>query len=321
MSDQLSNDTTTKKGGSQILIIIGLFIALAVFAFLWSQKNTQLNECTNENLTLKSDMEGMNQMMSGYVDNMSNDLKADFKNMLSTYDKLIEKDASKADSLNMQKQKIQGLIDEINKNKRMSASQLFQLRKENETLRKIMRGYVTHIDSLNTLNIKLTSDLDKKTTELTTTSTERDSYKQLAEEKDAQVKKGSKLQAYGFRSIALRMKLNNTTEETNKANKAVQIKSSFTIGANPISDAGSKMVYLQVISPDGRTLQAKSSYELTIDGSSIPYSDKKEIDYKNESIDVSIFYDLKGEEATKGNYKVKIYCDGSLIGTDSFMLK
>lgn len=207
------------------------------------------------------------------------------------------------------------------KSGRLDGRTILQLKKENETLRKIMRGYVVHIDSLNTLNIKLTSDLDKKTTELTTTSTERDSYKQMAEEKDAQVKKGSKLQAYGFRSIALRMKLNNTTEETNKANKAVQIKSSFTIGANPISNAGSKMVYMQVISPDGRTLQAKSSYEIEIDGSNTPYSDRKEIDYKNESIDVSIFYDLKGEEATKGNYKVKIYCDGSLIGTDSFMLK
>ncbi|MDP4797901.1 MAG: hypothetical protein NWR50_03470, partial [Crocinitomicaceae bacterium] len=53
----------------------------------------------------------------------------------------------------------------------------------------------------------------------------------------------------------------------------------------------------------------------------IAFSDKKDIDYSNERIDLSIYYDMKGEEAIKGNYKVKIYCDGNLIGTDSFTLK
>ena len=33
---------------------------------------------------LEADMQGMNEMMAGYVGNMSNDLKTDFKNMLKT---------------------------------------------------------------------------------------------------------------------------------------------------------------------------------------------------------------------------------------------
>jgi hypothetical protein len=275
----------------------------------------------NETTLLKSDMEGMNQMMSGYVGNMSNDLKTDFKNMLKTYDALIEKDKSKADSLNVQKEKIQSLIDQINKNKNMSASQLFQLRKENETLRGIMKSYVIQIDSLNTLNLKLTSDLDQTTTTLNTTKEERDMFKLDAEEKGAQVKKGSKLQAFGFGSVGLKMKLNNTTEVTNHARSVVQIKSSFTISENPITPSGKKVVYMQVINPDGKTMQTKSSNTVQTDLGNIAYSDKKEIDYQNERIDLSIYYDLKGEEALKGNYKVKIYCEGNLIGTDSFTLK
>ena len=275
----------------------------------------------NETTLLKSDMEGMNQMMAGYVGNMSNDLKTDFKNMLKTYDALIEKDKSKADSLNVQKEKIQSLIDQINKNKNMSASQLFQLRKENETLRGIMKSYVIQIDSLNTLNLKLTSDLDQTTTTLNTTKEERDMFKLDAEEKGAQVKKGSKLQAFGFGSVGLKMKLNNTTEVTKNARSVVQIKSSFTISENPITPSGKKIVYMQVINPDGKTMQTKSSNTVQTDLGNIAYSDKKEIDYQNERIDLAIYYDLKGEEALKGNYKVKIYCEGNLIGTDSFTLK
>jgi hypothetical protein len=288
---------------------------------MWSSKNSQLNDCSNENKLLKSDMAGMDQMMEGYVGNLSSDLKTDFQNMLKTYDALIQKDESKADSLNIQKEKIQKLINEINTNKKMSASQLFQLRKENETLRSIMKSYVMQIDSLNTLNLKLTSDLDQTTTKLTSTAVERDQYKQDAEEKTEQVKKGSRLQAYNFSSEGLKMKLNNTTEPTNRARTVIQMRSTFTISENPITAPGKKSVYMQIINPDGKTLQSRSSNTITTDLGTIAYSDKKEIDYQNQRVDLSIFYDLKGEEALKGNYKVKIYCEGILIGTDSFTLK
>jgi len=318
---EINASAEKKSNGVFIVIILALLVGLAVMAYLWSNKNRQLNDCMNETTLLKSDMEGMNQMMAGYVGNMSNDLKTDFKNMLKTYDALIEKDKSKADSLNVQKEKIQSLIDQINKNKNMSASQLFQLRKENETLRGIMKSYVIQIDSLNTLNLKLTSDLDQTTTTLNTTKEERDMFKLDAEEKGAQVKKGSKLQAFGFGSVGLKMKLNNTTEVTKNARSVVQIKSSFTISENPITPSGKKIVYMQVINPDGKTMQTKSSNTVQTDLGNIAYSDKKEIDYQNERIDLAIYYDLKGEEALKGNYKVKIYCEGNLIGTDSFTLK
>ena len=184
-----------------------------------------------------------------------------------------------------------------------------------------MKGYVKQIDELNTKNLQLTSDLDQTTTQLNSTTVERDTYKQDAEVKGEQVKKGSRLQAYGFNSVGLRMKLNNMTEESNKAKSVVQIKSSFTISENPIAASGKKTVYMQVINPDGKTLQSRSSNTVQTESGNIAFSDKKDIDYSNERIDLSIYYDLKGEEAIKGNYKVKIYCDGNLIGTDSFTLK
>jgi hypothetical protein len=78
---------------------------------------------------------------------------------------------------------------------------------------------------------------------------------------------------------------------------------------------------MQIMNPDGKIMQSRSSYVVQTEIGSVAYSDKKEIDYQNQRIDLSIFYDLKGEEAVKGNYKVKIFCDGNVIGTDSFTLK
>ena len=314
-------ETSRKNNGPYIAIILLLLLGLAVMGFMWSRKNSQLNECTVENAQLNADMEGMNEMMQGYVGNLSNDLKTDFKNMLKTYDALIAKDKSKADSLNVQKAKIQDLIDQLDQNKKMTASQLYKLRKENETLRTIMKGYVRQIDSLNTMNLKLTSVLDETTTKLNSTTQERDDYKQQAETSADQVKKGSRLQAYNFSSGGFRMKMNNLPEPASRAKQVVQIKSAFTLSENPITPAGKKTVYMQVISPDGKVLQTRTSNTVSTENGVVAYSDKKEIDYQNQRLDIAIYYDLRGEELVKGNYKVKIYCDGNLVGTDSFTLK
>lgn len=309
-----------KSNGAFVAIIIILLLGLGAMAYLWSSKNSELNQCKTDNALLNSDMDGMNEMMSGYVGGMTNDIKTDFKEMLKTYDLLLEKDKSQADSINKQKAEIAQLLEKVEKGN-MSARQLFAARKEIETMKKIMRGYIVQIDSLNTLNYRLTSDLETTNTKLTQTVGERDQYKSEAEKSAEQVKKGSKLQAYNFSSGGLRMKLNNTTEESNKAKNVVQIKSAFTISENPIAPAGTKTVYLQVITPEGKTLQSSSGNIVSVDGGSVPYSDKKDIDYKNERIDMAIYYRLNGEELTKGNYKVKIYCQGQLIGSDSFTLK
>ena len=305
-------------------------VLLAILTYMWSTKRQELNNCTKKNLVLESDMDsikrdlkGMSQMLDDYLDggNISSDLKKDLKNMLTTYDKLIAKDASKADSLNNQKNQIQLLLGKLEANKKLSASQLYKFKKENETLRGIMRSYVMQIDSLNTLNYGLSKNLEDKTNKLNETSLERDEFKKEVERKTEQVKKGSKLKAYNFISEALRMKNNNTTIVTDIAKKTVQIKSSFTISENTLTSPGRKAVYLQITDPNGTILHSRSNNTVETETGSVLYSDKKEIDYQNKSIDLSIYYDLQGETIIKGNYKVKIFCDGNLIGTDSFTLK
>jgi len=109
---------TKKNNGFFIIITILLLIGLAVLSYFFSKKNNELNACINRNKALTTDMNGMNEMMTGYVGNMSNDLTKDFQNMLNTYDDLILKDKSKADSLNLQKEKIISLMSDLDKSRR-----------------------------------------------------------------------------------------------------------------------------------------------------------------------------------------------------------
>jgi hypothetical protein len=318
------------EGGKRITLVLLAVIfvllgGLGYMAYLWSQKNDELNACSEGFTKSQSELDGLKKLLSANLGdrdiNTASDLKQDFLNMLQTYDALIEQDKSKADSLNIQKARIQSLINEINSTKNMNATQLARLKRENETLREIMRGYVSDIVKLNEEKDNLTRELDDRTVKLNSTIEERDTYKADAEQKAEQVKKGAKLQAYGMVTEALKMKLNNTTEVTNKAKNTVQIRCSFTLSENTLASAGSKVIYMQIMNPDGKTLQSKSTNVVQTDNGAVSFSDKKEIDYRNQSVDVTIYYNLKGETALSGNYKVKIYCDGMLIGSDSFTLK
>jgi ABC-type lipoprotein release transport system permease subunit len=179
---------TPKKSNMPFIVIIAiLFIGVAVLAVMLSRANSQLDDMTNENLTLKADMEMMNEMMAPFIgDNVSDNLLKDFNNMLNDYDKIIKEGRPEdQDAMKEQQDKIQGLITELEtakKNGRVSGALIAKLNRENETLRTIMKGYIKQIDELNTKNLQLTSDLDKTSSELTNTKSERDQFKQEAEE-------------------------------------------------------------------------------------------------------------------------------------------
>ena len=310
-----------KKGnGGFVAVIILLIGVIGFMAYLLSVRGGELNKAQNQNKRLNADMSGMNQMMSGYLGDMTNDMKSDFSAILETIDDLKENTALDKDSLQAQQARMEDLQKQVSQGK-MNGYQLFKARKEIETMKSIMRGYIVQIDSLNTLNLSLTNDLDETRLNLDNTKEERDQYKEDAAQSAEKVKVGSKLQAYNFNSGGLKMKMNNTTTDSDRARNTVQIKSSFTISENLIATPGKKAVYLQIVSPDGKILQSSSGNVVTTENGPIAYSDYKDIDYTNQRLDMAIYYRLNGTKASKGNYKVKVYCQGQLIGTDSFTLK
>ncbi|MGZ3900941.1 MAG: hypothetical protein ACXVNQ_10855, partial [Bacteroidia bacterium] len=84
-------------------------------------------------------------------------VKLDLVNLKKDYENLKVNDALMQKDINEKKQRIEELIKEAEKHKG-DAYIIAKLRKETETLREIMKGYVRTIDSLNTLNISLVND-------------------------------------------------------------------------------------------------------------------------------------------------------------------
>ncbi|MEX1191615.1 MAG: hypothetical protein WEA99_06540 [Brumimicrobium sp.] len=309
------------RSGAWILITIISLLGAGALGWMYAKESEAYENCQVTNQQLEKEKAEMNEALSGYIDNTTQDLRTDFQNMLDTYDKLIEKDASKADSLNAQKDRINELMEELNDTKRRSYSQINRLKKENDQLRGIMKNYLVTIDSLNTLNVNLTSELDRTSNRLSETESERDNLKTQAEQSSELLAKGAKLNAFNFNSVALRYRINGNTHEVNRAGRVDVISSTFTIGENTIAKTGDKMVYMQIINPNGEVIFSKPNNVVNVSGNEIIYTDKREINYQGQQVDMTIVHNLQGDDIPSGNFTVKIFADGALIGKDSFTLK
>ena len=130
------------------------------------------------------------------------------------------------------------------------------------------------------------------------------------------------LSAQGVNSYGIKLRSNGREKQMDKAGRVDKYKSCFTLGRNLIAEKGNRVVYLRVINPAGEVVSAGGDMSnfTTKDGNSLQFSEKKQVYYENENIDMCIYVDAP-EESAVGVYNIEIYCEGLLIGTDAFELE
>src|ERR1700758_3202627 len=186
-------------------------------------------------------------------DNIKNEL-VQLKN---EYENLHTNNASLQAQIDEKKAQIEQLIKEAEKHKG-DAYVISKLRKETETLRLIMQGYVHTIDSLNTLNQKLVvekKDVLKKLDEEKNKSTELNKEKQDLQKT---INTASILSCYNVTAQAIDVKRGGKKQSpTTKAKRTDLIRVSYMLGENKLAKSGSKDVYIRIMTPDGKEM-AKS---------------------------------------------------------------
>ncbi|UTW67732.1 hypothetical protein KFE94_06370 [bacterium SCSIO 12643] len=242
----------------------------------------------------------------------------DLKEMAAEYDSLMTDNDSINSELTSQKEKVDKLMADA---KKYNWS-IYKLKKEAATLREIMKGYVRTIDSLNTENVELRAENLKVRDELGAKENENSKLKESNSELESKVRLGAKLAALNFEVYAQRVKRNNIHKETSRASNAEKIKACFTIDENEVTEAGKKMVYLRIMTPEGTVLAERSDNSNTfeLNGARVLYSVKKEVNYENKQLDLCMYWDVINA-LTPGEYFVKAYISGDEVGSASMVLK
>lgn len=305
MQENSSNENNKKQSLLWILIVL-LFISNGVlFWMYWQEKNKAANEIIiKEQVIVERD-----------------NVKTDLLQLQKDFDNLQTNDKALQAEIETKKAEIAQLLQDAEKHKG-DAYIISKLRKETETLRQIMRGYVKTIDSLGTLNKTLIVEKDNVLKEL---DNEKGKTVTLNKEKDelkATIQKGSVLSCFNIAAKAVRFRSGGKKEsETTKASKAEKIKVSFTLGENKIARSGEKTVFIRIITPDGKEM-AKSyddNYRFTFDKSSGYFAGKQAINYANAEVSGVTYCEGQGE-LVPGNYIIEVTCDGYIIGNSSLRL-
>lgn len=183
------------------------------------------------------------------------------------------------------------------------------------TMREIMKGYIVQIDSLNTLNKKLTAEnvnIKQQMTEVQTTNVELSKAK---EELTSKVNVAAVIQAKDITATTL----NKKNKETSRLAAISKLKICFTLRENPIASAGEKEVFMRVIRPDSLVITTSSDNLFEYQGNKLVYSASRLVDYMNQDIEMCIFLDNTGDFVV-GKYSVELYLENNIIGRTTFEL-
>jgi hypothetical protein len=302
-------NTTEKKSNNKLLIIllILLLIGNGTFAWLWWQEKNRANTTVveKEQVIVERD-----------------NVKSDLLELQQEYAQLQTSDKAVTAELEEKRAQIADLLVQAEKHKDDKYI-ISQLRKETETLRKIMKHFVVQIDSLNTLNQTITAEKVAVTADL---NKEKDKTTQLNKDKEAlqsTVNLGSILKAENPTVKGVKFKSGGKKEvETTKASRVERLKVSFVLGENKIAKKGIKPVYVRVISPDGKEI-TKSMEEANMfkfNGSKGYFAAKQDVNYNNEEVAVDVFCPSP-DGFIPGKYLITIGADDVVIGETSIILK
>jgi hypothetical protein len=303
-------DENERKRKRRIIILwslIGfLFVTNSVTIWLWM---TSKNEIVRERI--------IREKVLVERDNVRNDLLT----LQKEYQTLQATDAAMQKDIDEKRTRIEQLLKEAEKHKN-DRYIISKLRKEAESLRTIMKGFVHTIDSLNTLNQTLVAE---KQTVLKQLDVEIEKQETLNREKDVlktTIAKGSILTAFNVSAQAVTLKRSGAKESTtNKARKTDKIKVSFSLGENKIARAGEKTVFVRVMTPDGKEM-AKSYDEnskFAFNKSVGYFAGKEVLNYANVEMNGVVYCEGQGEYVP-GTYLIEITCDGVVIGNTSLKL-
>ena len=286
------------RGGSLrttaiILAIVAAVLAVAL-AYVFIQKSTLVSE-------LEEEKEDLTEQIVA--------LQADYDQLSSDYDVINSQ-------LDSSREEVAQLVDRIKRTQAVDRAKIRQYEKELGTLRSIMRSYVVQIDSLNTLNHKLTVEAANARKEAAEAGRRNEELTAQVEGYKEQVAVGSKLKA---RNITLQA-YNGSDKVTDRSSRIVRMMVSLTLAENDLTPKGPVRVYVRVKDPEGNLLLDGTGASFTFGGEALAATASREVDYTGSDVEMSIYVN-NIPEYHKGVYIAEVYTVQSLLGKAEVLLR
>ena len=270
-------------------LIAAAVVLLGALVYIWSSKSALVKELNVEKEELTE------QMIA---------LKGDYDSLSSDYESINSQ-------LDSSKEEVNQLIERIKKTEATNRAQMRKYEKELGTLRSIMRNYIVQIDSLNTLNHKLTADAAAARREAAASRAENEELKGKVDNLSGQVAAGSVIKSRGL-SIADKV--------TDRSSRVVRLLTTLSLVENDLAPKGPVRVYIRVKDPEGVLLTNSTQTSFVFGGQSMVASASREVDYQGKEVELSIYLNEIPSYAP-GIYTVEAYTTQALLGKAELLLR
>lgn len=276
------------------LAAVAVLLAGAL-AYIWWSKSSLVNELNVEKEELTS------QMVA---------LQNDYAALSSDYDMINSQ-------LDSSREEVSQLIERIKKTEATNRSKMRQYEKELGTLRSIMRNYIVQIDSLNTLNKKLTADAAAARREAAESRKKSEELSKTVKNLSGQVAVGSIVKARGLKLDAY----NSSDKITDRSSRVTRLIASLSLVENDLAAKGPVRVYIRVKDPDGILLTNSTQRTFSVNGGEpMICTASREVDYEGKEVEMGIYVN-EIPEYVKGIYTVEAYTEQAKLGEAELLLR
>ena len=281
------------------------YIILALLAVVALGLGIALSVVTRNNSSLVRELEVEKEELSEQF----RALQADFDSLNTDYESI-------SHQLDTSREQVALLIERLQSTDATNRAKIRQYEKELGTLRTIMKGYIVQIDSLNTLNKKLTADAAAARREAAESRQRNEELSAQVDELSARVNTGKVLKARGVSLAAMY----NNDKPGDRHSRVRYMLANLSLVENSLADRGPVRVYVRVKDPEGILLMNNESTEFTCAGQTLQATASREVDYEGQEVDLSVYITDTGE-FVKGTYTLEVYTEKSLLGKAECMLR
>ena len=284
-----------KKANLPLIVLGAIAAVLAiVLAYVWFTNYKLVGQLNEEKEELTQ------QMIS---------LREDYDTLSSDYDEINAQ-------LDSSREQVNQLIERLKETEARDRAKIRKYEKELGTLRSIMRNYIVQIDSLNTLNKKLTADAAAARREAEVSKARSEELSLKVEHLSGQVAAGSVIKARGL----VIEPYDGSGKVNERSSRVVKMLTSLTLIENDLAPKGPVRVYIRVKDPSGVLLTNASSRNFTCGGEPMMASASREVDYQGSEVDLSIYLnDISSYQ--KGIYTVEAYTSQTKLGSAEVLLR
>ena len=277
-----------------VALVAAVVVLAGVLAVVWYKNSEMIKE-------LELDKDALTQEMI--------QLQNDYATLSSDYDEINHQ-------LDSSREEVSQIIEKLVKTEARNRSKIRQYEKELGTLRTIMKSYIVQIDSLNTLNKKLTADAAAASREAAESKKKSEMLSKTVEALEGQVATGAVIKARG---IALNA-YNQSDKVTDRSSRVTYMMTTLSLVENALAEKGTVRGDLRLLGPDSVLLTGEAPVNFTVAGEPMLGTASREVDYQGAEVDMSIYIN-KIPEFAKGHYVVEAYTEQGLLGTSELMLR